>query len=387
MTAHARLSPSGADRWSTCTASVALLDRLRGNGTIPERDSSEWASEGTVAHEVREICLDFGLDPHHFVGAVISADGFTYTVDESMADHLQTGIDWVREHTGTPHVEIRVDLSPWLPGQFGTCDTGWIEGDVLPISDLKYGAGEQVDAIGNKQLRLYALGYWHYAGRPAVKSVLMNIDQPRAGGMKYWEITLEDLLAFGEEMKLVYAKIMSGDVEFKPSTKACRWCEVRKAPGGCAARNQWLDQMAEDRKNPVGLSPERRWYIVQHASEIRAWLAELHEESLRAALDGNPDPGSKAVAGDLGDRYFTDAKKAEALLTAALGVDAYKPRQLIGITEIEKQVKPGKRKQGHPETWAELLTLVDRAEGKPKLVPADHLKPALKPFADQFDDL
>ncbi|UVK46754.1 DUF2800 domain-containing protein [Mesorhizobium sp. AR07] len=408
MTAHARLAPSGCDRWSTCTASVALIDKLQGDGELPDRDASDWSAEGTVAHEVREMCLDFGLDPHHFVGTTISADGFTYVVNDEMADHLQTGIDWVREHTGRPHVEIRVDLSPWLPGQFGTCDTGWLErlldstalssGFVLYISDLKYGAGVPVDAVGTKQLRLYALGMWHYLGRPDVEKIVLNIDQPRAGGMKYWEITLDELLAFGEEMKAVYAKIVAGDVEFKPSHKACRWCEVRKAPGGCAPRDRWLLEMAADahpdlpnmvvpgyeRQNLVG---ERRWLVVQHAPDIRARLAELHEESLRAALDGRPDPGSKAVAGDLGDRYFKDAKKAEALLTAALGDDAYKPRQLIGITEIEKQVKPGKRKQGHPDTWVELLKLVDRAEGKPKLVPADHLKPALEQWSDDFDDL
>ncbi|MER9680790.1 DUF2800 domain-containing protein [Mesorhizobium sp. M0184] len=382
---------------------MALIDKLQAGGELVDRDASEWSAEGTVAHEVREMCLDFGLDPQHFVGATISADGFTYVVDDEMAEHLQPGIDWVREHTGNPHVEIRVDLSPWLPGQFGTCDTGWVEYwpgffNALYVSDLKYGVGVPVDAVGTKQLRLYALGIWHWLGRPPVEKVVLNIDQPRAGGMKYWEISLEDLLAFGEEMKVVYAKIVSGDVEFKPSSKACRWCEVRKAPGGCPPRDRWLMEMAADacadlpntvipgyeRQNLVG---ERRWLVVQHAPDIRARLAELHEESLRAALDGNPDPGSKAVAGDLGDRYFKDAKKAEALLVQALGEKAFKPKQIIGITEIEKLVKPGKRKQGHPETWEQLLTLVDRASGKPKLVDENHLKPALTPLADEFDDL
>lgn len=401
MTAHARLSPSGCDRWSTCTASVALIDKLRGDGDIVDRDASEWSAEGTVAHEVREMCLAFGLDPQNFVGATISADGFTYVVDDEMAEHLQTGIDWVRQHTGAPHVEIMVDLTPWLPGQFGTCDTGWLSidimqiGDTLYISDLKYGAGVPVDAKGNKQLRLYALGMWHYLGRPQVEKIVLNIDQPRAGGMKYWEITLDELLAFGEEMKAVYAKIVAGDVEFKPSHKACRWCEVKTAPGGCAPRDRWLMEMAADacptfnipgyeRQNLVG---ERRWMVIQHASDIRARLAELHDESLAAALSGKPDPGSKAVEGDLGDRRFKDIKKAEALLTAALGDKAYKPRELIGIGEIEKLVKPGRKKAGHPDTWKDLQAILDRPPGKPKLVPEDHSKPALVQWEDDFDDL
>lgn len=399
MTAHARLSPSGCDRWSTCTASVALIDKLHLEGEIGDRESSEWSAEGTVAHEVREMCLKFGLDPHHFIGAVISADGFTYTVDDEMAGHLQPGIDWVRQHTSQPHVEIRVDLSAWLPGQFGTCDTGWLNRllstTALYISDLKYGAGVPVEAIGTKQLRLYALGVWDYLGRPQVEKVVLNIDQPRAGGMKFWEITLDELLAFGEEMQAVYRKIESGDVEFKPSHKACRWCPVKKAEGGCPVRDRWLMEMAADacptfhipgyeKQNLVG---ERRWQIVQHAPDIRARLAELHEESLAAALNGKPDPGSKAVEGDLGDRRFKDKKKAEELLTAVLGDKAYKPRELIGIGDVEKLVKPGRKKAGHPDTWAALQAILDRPPGKPKLVPEDHQRPALVRWEDDFDDL
>ncbi len=410
--AHARLSPSSCDRWSTCTASVGLIEELRSTGRIPERDSSEYAAEGTVAHEVRELSLELGLEPHHFVGTIMSADGFTFAVDDTMADHLQTGIDWVRQHTSAPDVEIRVDLSPWLPGQFGTCDTGWIETQwfydtdtqvqsaetVLTISDLKYGAGEPVDAVGNRQMRLYALGYWHFKGRPNVRSVLMNIDQPRAGGMKFWEISLDELIAFGEEMAAVYARVVADDVEFAPSQKACRWCPVKDLPEGCAARNKWLlDMFVEefDDLEPAQprlldretIGPEKRWHIVKHAAEIRAWLAKLHDDCLRAAMDGNPDPGSKAIIGDLGNRYFVDAKKAEALLVDALGDDAYKPRDLIGITDIEKKVKPGRKKPGHPETWKALQALLDRPPGKPKLVPADHPHPAMRPIADEFDDL
>lgn len=410
MSAHARLSPSAAERWANCTASVELIDRLRGEGRIPEDSTSEFAAEGTVAHAIREMCLTFGLDPHHFVGTVMSADGYTFTVDDEMARHLQPGIDWVREHTAAPDVEIRVDLSPWLPKQFGTCDTGWIETlplkplsfgpkpQQLVISDLKYGQGEPVDAVKNMQLRLYALGYWHFKGRPRIDSVLMNIDQPRAGGMKFWEISIDHLIAFGDEMREVFARIAAGKTEFKPGTKACRWCPVKELPEGCAARNSWLLAMIVDEfedlegeeprlHDPEAITPARRWHIVKHAPEIRAWLAKLHEDSLRAAIDGKPDPGSKAVAGDLGDRYFTDEKKAEALLVKVLGDEAYKPRQIIGITEIEKKVKPSKRKQGHPETWEALLPLIDRPAGKPKLVSADHLKPALTPLADEFDNL
>lgn len=398
----------------TCTASVDLIDRLTEEGKIAPDSTLVYAAEGTVAHEIREMCLNLGLDPHHFVGRAMSADGFTFTVTEDMASHLQTGIDWVREMTQAPDVEIRVDLSHWLPGQFGTCDTGWINEEkaepvfnmntgewetqikrTLYVSDLKYGQGENVEAVGNRQIRIYALGYWAYKGFPTIDRVILNIDQPRAGGMKFWEITADELFAFAkDEVVPAFSAIDSGETTFAPGSKACRWCPVKGV--GCPVRDEWMFDMIADEPHayagetprfPVAITPVRRWNIVRHAKEIREWLAKLHEDSLTDALAGNPDPGSKAVEGDLGDRYFTDQEAAKRILVGALGRHAFKPRQIIGITDIEKHLKPGKKKQGNPDAWEALLKLVDRPQGKPKLVPETHPKPALASDLDEFDDL
>ncbi|MFC7704850.1 DUF2800 domain-containing protein [Plastorhodobacter daqingensis] len=406
MAAHAKLSPSSCARWSTCTASVALIDRLKSDGVVPERSSSIYAAEGTAAHEVRELSLQLGLDPHDFIGMKIVADGYEFTVSEEMAEYLVPGIDWIRERTDDVDVEIRVDLSPWLPGQFGTMDGGFlmvtVDASALVASDLKYGSGEPVSPEKNKQQMLYALGYWHFKDRPKVDKVIVVIDQPRAGGMKFWECSLDELLAFGEEMKVVYAKITSGDTEFVPSDYACRWCEARdpnpaKGYLGCPAYNEWqlsifqgaFDDLDAEPHFPEAhtLTPERRYYIVRHASMAQKWLAGLHQASLEAALMGNPDPGSKAVIGQRGNRYFVDEVAAQEVLTGAVGEAAFKPRQLIGITEAEKLLKPGKKKQGHPEAWEALQKLVDQPDGKPILVPADDARPALTPIADMFDDL
>lgn len=403
----------------TCHASVSFIDLLVSLEIISLGGSSVYADEGTAAHEIRELCLTLGLDPDHFLGMKIWVNGAPYEVTQEMCDALQPGIDWIRSHTLDPDVEIRVDLSPWLPGQFGTMDGGWVSGDTLYASDLKYGAGEPVSADDNRQQKLYALGYWHHLGRPPVEKVVVCIDQPRAGGLKFWECTIEDLIAFGEECKVVWEILQAIKAEsegittpeafykafrdqFSVTTKGCRWCKARdpvavKGYLGCPARSDFMLELFQgefddlDKEpefpDPETFDPAKRYHVVSHAKEATKWLAAMHEASLEAALNGNPDPGSKAVIGQKGDRYFTNQVKAKEILESALGEGAYKPRQLIGITDAQAALKPRRKFPGNPEAWEQLLALVDQPDGKPILVPADDARPAFKPFADQFDDL
>lgn len=422
MAKHAKLGPSAAERWMNCTASVALIDDLAERGVVDPGASSVYADEGTAAHEVRERCLnDPMLEPHDLIGEVITVNGAGYEVTEEMADALLPGIDLIREYTSTPDIEIRVDLSPWLPGQFGTLDAGWIVEEkaepvfnmdtgewetrikrTLYISDLKYGMGENVEAKNNKQQMLYALGYWHFKGRPQITKIVIIIDQPRLGGLKDWETTLEHILAFGELATAAYEKIYSEDVVFHPSEKGCRWClakeaVVEKGYTGCAAYHGWMTSIFSDAfdkldeepefEDPEELTPERRYYIVRHAKLAEKWLAALHEASLKAALLGTPDPGSKAVIGQRGDRKYTDELAAELLLWAALEDKAYQPRKIIGIPDAEKALKPGRKRKGDAFAWAELSELIVQPDGKPILVPEDDERPAIKTYTEMFDDL
>lgn len=427
---HARLfSPSSLDRAMVCTASVALIDQLLTVGEIRESDlegaedrldeesviefgngayddvfietgeETSFSAEGTVMHELRQICLEMDLDPFMFVGSTFSQGKYKFEITEEMADRLIEGLDFVHQFTRHPHVEDRVDLSTFLPGQFGTVDTWWLHKKTLFVKDFKNGVGRPVDAIENRQLLAYAIAIWDRLGQPELETVVLIIDQPRAGGLKSWEITVDQLRGFGDELKNVFARVERGDVEFVPTKKGCQYCPVKKAKRGCAAYNQWMTfMMGQALLDPNEVHPKfpdpdqmpraMRYYIVKHATDIRSWLATLYKESLQDALAGDPDPGSKAVEGDLGDRYFTDEEAAKEILVEALGEGAFKPAKIIGITEIEKKLKPGKKKVGNPDAWEALLKLVDRPNGSPKLVPADHHKPAyVLATDDDFDDL
>ena len=90
---HAKLSPSGAPRWMRCPGSVAL------EAQHPEDKSGPHAAEGTLAHLLASECLDgSGSHPFARVGEQHEVDGFTFTVDQIMADYVDDYIRLVRDY-------------------------------------------------------------------------------------------------------------------------------------------------------------------------------------------------------------------------------------------------------------------------------------------------
>lgn len=395
MSAHARLSPSAAERWMPCPGSVRATEHL------PD-STSVFAAEGSCAHWVREWSLILGCSPFDFVGQSMTFDGFEFTVDETMASHLMDGLDRIEELGGMQFVEHRCDLSRWMPGQFGTLDTGIVTDGAIYIDDLKYGQGEEVEPEKNKQLMIYALGFWDNIARHHTDATdfVISIDQPRAGGIKVWETTLDELLAFGEEVREAAKRTYDKDAPFCATRKGCRWClkkELPPAPGdltGCRTYDEFMAGFFADQFEdldgplilPANLTALRRANVVLHADLIRKWLARLHEDSQQAAEMGCPDPGLKLAEGKAGARFWTNETRAERILRIVLSDDAY-TRKLKSPTQADKDVRPRRGKPGHERAWNLLNRLIDQPKGKPILVPEDSPKPAIQPAADVFDDL
>ncbi|WP_150526495.1 DUF2800 domain-containing protein [Roseibium sediminis] len=391
---HSQLSPSAASRWMNCPGSVRRIQEL-----APDSDeTSIFAAEGTAAHWVREVSLAYGFSPYDFVGTRIQADGFMFVVDEDMADHLIPGIDRIHEFEGRLFSEVRVNTTPWVgydddgDEQGGTVDSGVVGPEEIVISDLKYGQGVPVSPVDNKQLQLYALGFWRDIGRhhSTATRVRIIIDQPRhsAGGGE-WVTTIDELKKFGQQVKRAATETRNPDAPCVPSEAACQWCPLARMDGACPEHESWkldilgldFDDLDSDEPPRLpdreGMTTARRRYINQHASMIRSWLDRLHADEIADLLENGPSNGVKTVAGRAGRRNHKDEKASERwLLNNGFKRFDIINKKLITVAKIDELAGKGVFPR----------RLVHQNDPKPIVVPLEDERPALMSEIE-FEDL
>jgi len=133
-------------------------------------------------------------------------------------------------------------------------------------------------------------------------------------------------------------------------------------------------------KLPSVLTPERRSYVILHASMFSQWLDGLRSEGLADALAGRPTPGLKAAYGRKPPRKWADQKAAESALLDVLSAEKAFKREILSPAEAEKAV--GKKR--YVDNLAEHVAQGDPA---PTLVPAESHKETIVPYAERFADL
>jgi hypothetical protein len=395
MAAHAKwFSASAGKRWLKCFGSVQAND---GRPSSPSSSDARW---GTCAHNLSDECLRFRRDPATHLGDVRYVEGEVVVVDEEMVAVVEAYVSFVRhlvETTGGElFVEQRVDYRQWLADGlesndgFGTADAIIVTEDELIIADLKGGAGVDVQAEGNEQLMLYALGAYAAHGLlNDFKQVRMIIVQPRKGGVKEAVISVEDLLAFGEKVKwasqtIVTSMTCGDELPRSPSDDACRWCQAKaQCP---ALEAEVLATVFGDFDNleaaePRGVPTVELPVVWAKRDMIKGFMAAIEERMFEATLAGDL-PDFKIVEGRRGARKWQDEAGAEATMKSLrMKVDEMYDRKLISPTSAEKLLKD------KPRTWAKVKDLIVQPNGKDSVAHVTDPRPAKVRVSEDFVDL
>lgn len=377
MNVHAKLSASKAERWLNCPPSACLEEQL------PET-TSEYAEEGRLAHAIGELKVRkhfYPMGPKKYSSELKKLQNSPHYNPE-MLEHTDAYLEFVQakahSFSSPPHIAIerRLDYSHVAPEGFGTGDCLIIGGPVLYVIDFKYGKGVPVEAEGNPQMMLYALGALkEYAMLYAIETVRLCIVQPRLGEPSEWEISVADLLAWAESIKPRAQMAYEGKGEFC----AGDWCRFCRAKALCRARAETMTALeAFGGMKPPLISNDEVGDILRRAQTLKAWVSDLEEYALSALLQGEAIPGWKAVEGR-SNRQFVDTDEAfKVLVEAGYDEALLYERKPITLTAVEKLT--GKTK------FTELLgSYVVKPPGKPTLAPETDKREALtvKPTAEE----
>ena len=374
---HALLGASSSARWLICTPSARL------EAMFPD-EQSPYAAEGTVAHDLAESILCHKLEGKK----APKLDDYSTEMIEAVnryVDICEEKMNEARARSSDAEVmiEAKLDFSRWVPEGFGTGDMVIVADGILEVIDLKYGKGVPVSAVENTQMRLYALGAYDVNEfLYDVKTVRMTIVQPRLDSVSTDELSVEELLDWGDGIKPIAQRAWEGIGECTP----CDYCNFCKARHTCRAlADTCLTAFYKDggKLNQL-LTDQEVSDILAMKDLITKWIKGVYDFAYEKALSGEKQwPGYKLVEGT-SRRTITDPEAAAKTLldNGYKEEDIFKPRELEGITNLQKVLG----KKGVSEY---LEAYIDKPEGKPTLVPESDKRPAIntvETMANEFDD-
>jgi hypothetical protein len=381
--AHALLSPSSAERWIPCPASVRMIESL----DRADDGGSAYAEEGTRAHTLAEMraaiafgLIDQGEHDRRYASWLATAEVHGDDVEE-MEGHVATYVSYLQDLAagmeGPVTVRLEMRVQTGVPGCWGTADAALMSPTRIVVVDFKYGQGVVVRVEGNPQLKLYGVGVLELLDLlGTIETVDVAVCQPRAGGTSLYSMSAKDLRHWRDTDVMDAAReTQSPDARFGPGEDSCRWCP---AAGICRPRMAYVTQ--RDFGNPDVMDEDELAQAVKSIPKIRDWCNAVEKEGLfQAYSEGKALPGLKVVMSG-GKRSVTDPEAAvERLVEAGFKEEqvARKNVQTLGV--LEKVVG----KQRLPEVLGDLLR---KGDGSPSLVDESDPRDAISPLTEAGKD-
>ena len=215
---HALLAPSSSERWINCPPSAK---ENAGGDT-----GSSYAQQGTDAHALCEYKVKKALG-HRVRDPTEDLEYYDEEMEEcatAYCEFIMEQVQTAKESCPDPLVlvEQRLDFSRWVKDSFGTADCICVADGTMTVVDFKYGLGVLVDAEGNSQMRMYALGALDlFESLYAIQTVRMIIFQPRRDNVSTAEITKDELLRWADEVLIPAAALAAkGEGEYAVRQRA-----------------------------------------------------------------------------------------------------------------------------------------------------------------------
>ena len=330
--AHSKLGASSYSRWKACPGSVRLCEGV-------EQVESQYAKEGTLAHEVGEKILR----------GEVPAD-----IDEEMMEAVRVYTDFVCTYT-VPHwtrwIERKFDLTHYHPAFFGTADCVLYQPDskYLIVIDYKHGKGVPVNVVGdddvtpNPQLMYYALGALHELKLP-VKTIELVIVQPRCyhedGPIRKVLTSPVEVIDYVADLIQDAKETEKPDAKLNPGGH-CRWCAAQfKCPAIKSRANELVKSPFAAITNPdASYDPAELSRVLGLLPMMEAYVDSVRSFAYREATNGKTIPGYKLVD-KRANRKWVD----EDLVLQKLGEMGYPGRiisqepKLKSVAQMEKVV-------------------------------------------------
>lgn len=347
---HYDWGASGAKTWRGCAGSMNYAREQKALGNIPEDNETEWAREGTTAHQYADDLLTGKITDipanffEHLQGYILFAQHLAATVGD--------GDCIVMNEQKVPY---------WYePTKTGTLDFGVVAEDATEVAilDLKYGMGVYVPAEDNPQGAIYAISRIKeleldgYVFKDDAK-ISIYIYQPRhrdfTGEPESWHLTYRDLMDISIDIEDDYQKSREASPEDRtPSEDSCRFCDARVI---CPTRVQEMfDDVPEEANMLVPasqgepalpaigeLTDAARVAVYNHNKAITKWMNDVNKDSLLRIEQGDTIEGLKTVDGREGNRTWGDNEAdVEKLLRKVPAAKRYKPRRVLSPAQAEK---------------------------------------------------
>lgn len=361
MSAHSLFGASSAHIWTNCTAQPCLASQAK---TFEE--SSDYATEGTTAHDIAAEILKRNLPPETMS-----------PLPNNVLDYVAIlkYVKYVRRHvkkTSKLYVEQRIRLDSIDGGRFfGTADAIVSSKTTITVIDFKYGQGISVQPENNPQLLYYLLGALELEGLDIMcgKKFYVAIVQPRMekDPIRKVEVPARSLIAFQAFLEGRYEKVKEA-----PEYNQGPWCQFCKVKGVCPELKRISNVTTKtDIEGDVTslpeveqLSTETISKVLENASAIKKWLTAVEAYGYNLALEGCEIPRHKLVLGGRATRKWIDESKVGEELQSKYGLDIFDIK-LKSPAQMEKLVDDKEVVQKYvmvPEKKPVLVSDTDKRE-------------------------